>query len=262
MGALPLSTGKIVHIFIQVRILWLRHQFRCSFKTLNSDRDVVCPTGVPVASCPRWWNFSHVCDSHWQWQSLPICRIKCRASLVSAAGTRLLSDVLTQTRVNSEAKNMPSVMFFKTTWHVEALGHFDYFRWAVWRHFMVLLYVFYVWILVTIRYNCLGDDRNTFFPVKLQQSFMDWKTSPSPPSAWGWGDNDWIFIFRWTIPVNMWNIFKSLHFHSVTRIHRQTVKYEFLSWNESKHLSVFFLSRHTSVYSFQVKHSVEPNWDY
>ncbi len=43
--------------------------------------------------------------------------------------------------MNSEAKNMVSLMFFKTTWHVEASGHLDYFGQAVWVHFMVLLCV-------------------------------------------------------------------------------------------------------------------------
>ncbi len=37
--------------------------------------------------------------------------------------------------MNSKAKNMVDV---KTTWHVEASGHLDYFGRAVWKHFMVL----------------------------------------------------------------------------------------------------------------------------
>ncbi len=37
--------------------------------------------------------------------------------------------------VNSEASNTTSVMFLKTTGHVEASGPLDYFGRAEWRHF-------------------------------------------------------------------------------------------------------------------------------
>ncbi len=58
--------------------------------------------------------------------------------------------------VNSEAKNMSSATFLKTTWHDNIVGHLDYFRSVVWRHFMVLLCNFFnVWNLVTIHFNCL-----------------------------------------------------------------------------------------------------------
>ncbi len=46
---------------------------------------------------------------------------------------------------------MPSVMFFKTTRRVEA-GHLEYLGWAVWRHFMVLICIFFTfetWLLFT-----------------------------------------------------------------------------------------------------------------
>ncbi len=42
-----------------------------------------------------------------------------------------------QATVNSETKNMASVTFFKTAWHVEASGLLDYFRQVAWMHFMV-----------------------------------------------------------------------------------------------------------------------------
>ncbi len=55
----------------------------------------------------------------------------------------LLSQEL-QAPGNSEARNISSLTFFKTTWHVEAAGHLDYFAQAVWRHFMFLFHIFYV----------------------------------------------------------------------------------------------------------------------
>ncbi len=55
--------------------------------------------------------------------------------------------------------------------------------------------------LVTIHYNCLEDGRMLFFPVKLQQSFVDGKSSPNLPLAWGWEDNDRIFIVGVNHPV-------------------------------------------------------------
>ncbi len=55
------------------------------------------------------------------------------------------------------------VTFFKTTWHVEASGHLDFFRRAVWRHLIILSYLFFVWVLVIILYNCLLDHSNAFF---------------------------------------------------------------------------------------------------
>ncbi len=52
------------------------------------------------------------------------------ASQVLGAGTRWAACkhrcVSTMARVSSEAKNMASETFFKTTWHVEASGNFDY----------------------------------------------------------------------------------------------------------------------------------------
>ncbi len=60
--------------------------------------------------------------------------------------------------VNSEAKNMTSVMFFKSTRQVKASGHLDYFRRAVWRHFIVFVVVVVVvriHYIVTIHYICL-----------------------------------------------------------------------------------------------------------
>ena len=39
------------------------------------------------------------------------------------------------------------------------------------------------------------------FAVKLQKSFVDYKTSPGLPSIWGWVDNDRNFIFWSTYPL-------------------------------------------------------------
>ncbi len=44
--------------------------------------------------------------------------------------------------MNSGAKNMATVMFFKTAWHAGAPGHLDYFKEAVWGQLMVLLSIF------------------------------------------------------------------------------------------------------------------------
>ncbi len=41
--------------------------------------------------------------------------------------------------VNNEAKNMASVMFYKTDWHVKAYGNNHYGR-AVWSRFLFLLF--------------------------------------------------------------------------------------------------------------------------
>ncbi len=59
------------------------------------------------------------------------------------------------------SKTMASVKFL-TTWHVEASGHLDYFGWAVWRNFMVLLCFVYVWILANIHSDCSRDDCKAF----------------------------------------------------------------------------------------------------
>ncbi len=100
----------------------------------------------------------------------------------------------------SEAKNMASLTLFKTICHVEASGHLDYLGWDG-----GILWFYYVFFL---RLNpghhsllLFGTGLQFCFPVKLQQWFGDWKTSPDLPSAWGWEDNDWIFIFGWTIPL-------------------------------------------------------------
>ena len=43
---------------------------------------------------------------------------------------------------------------------------------------------------VSIYLSCSGKCYNTIFPVKPQQGFVDYKTSPDFPSALGWADND------------------------------------------------------------------------
>ncbi len=75
--------------------------------------------------------------------------------------------------VNSEAKNMASVMFFKTMWLVKASGHFDYFRQAVPRQFMVLLCIFLCLELGHYLQQLFGGLLQRLFPVKLQQCFED-----------------------------------------------------------------------------------------
>ena len=37
--------------------------------------------------------------------------------------------------------------------------------------------------------------------TSILKGFMDSNTSPTPPSAQWWRDNEWIFIFQWTIPL-------------------------------------------------------------
>ncbi len=58
----------------------------------------------------------------------------------------------------------------------------------LWFHYELLD----IWIPATISINY----------VKLRQCFLDFKTSRGFPSAWGWVDNDWFFIFGWTIPLS------------------------------------------------------------
>ncbi len=77
--------------------------------------------------------------------------------------TRLSSQEL-QATLNSEAKNIASVTFFKTAWHVEASGHLDYFRPAVQMHFMVIMiffmfenwspYTLIVWEVTATPFSC------------------------------------------------------------------------------------------------------------
>ena len=48
------------------------------------------------------------------------------------------------------------------------------------------------------------------FAVKLQKCFVDYKTTPDFPLASArWVDNDWIFIFRWTVPNNLHEVIES-----------------------------------------------------
>ena len=49
--------------------------------------------------------------------------------------------------------------------------------------------------------------------VKLQKCFVDRKTTPDFPSAWGWVDNDWIFIFWQTCPLKQQRACSS-HIHT------------------------------------------------
>ena len=40
-----------------------------------------------------------------------------------------------------------------------------------------------------------------FSAAKLQKCFRDCETSSDLPSAWGWLDDDWLFLFGWTYPL-------------------------------------------------------------
>ncbi len=66
--------------------------------------------------------------------------------------------------MNSEAKNMASVTFFKTISHVEDA----YFGRVVWGNLMVLLCIF---LILNSSHHSLQllKITATFFPVKLQQ---------------------------------------------------------------------------------------------
>ncbi len=62
------------------------------------------------------------------------------ADTVRSCSSRMavhFQETLKSYRLNSEAENM-SVTFFQTTWHADAVGHFNYFRLALRRHFMDL----------------------------------------------------------------------------------------------------------------------------
>ncbi len=87
-----------------------------------------------------------------------------------------------QGTVNSDAKNMASEVFFKSNRHVETSGPLDYFGkqcGVIWCFFYVCLFVFfYVWILVTIQCNCLGDDCNVF-SLWNSSSFVSKKFHPT-----------------------------------------------------------------------------------
>ncbi len=87
-----------------------------------------------------------------------------QTAYVPATWKQLPSQEL-QAPVSNEAKNMASVTFFKTTRHVEASGHLDYFRQSVWRHFTVFL-MFKTWSPFT---SIVWEITATLFPVKLQQ---------------------------------------------------------------------------------------------
>ncbi len=63
-----------------------------------------------------------------------------------------------------------------------------------------IMFLFYVWILVTVHFNRVGDDCKAFF---TWNSSSELKIFPHLPSAWGWVVNDRIFIFGWTIPAKV-----------------------------------------------------------
>ncbi len=96
---------------------------------------------------------------------------------------------------HNEAENMLSETF------LQILGHFDYFGRAVWRHFMVLLYIFICFNPGHHSLQLFGRWLQCLFSWESPAVFCGLKTIPALPSAWGWVVNDCIFIFGWTIPL-------------------------------------------------------------
>ncbi len=120
--------------------------------------------------------------------------------------------MVTKAPVNSEAKDMASVTFFKITWHVKASGPLCYLRQAVWRHFYgFIVNFFYVWNLATFCFNCLGDNCSAFFLWNFSSVLWNRKLHQTFLSAWDWLENNWIFLFWVNCPFKS-EIFQ-LHKH-------------------------------------------------
>ncbi len=103
-------------------------------------------------------------SSHWSHLAPP-----CELQTVCEAHTQLPYQRLQATE-SSEVKNMLSVTFVKTTWHVRTSGDLEYFRQALCRHFTVLLCFF------NPSHRSLQLFRRLLqclFLVKLQQCFVD-----------------------------------------------------------------------------------------
>ena len=99
----------------------------------------------------------------------------------------------TRTRVednNGHLKNMVCMTPFR------AKGHLDDTTGAVWRHF---IYIFFTSEeSVTSNFNCIGFGCNTVYPWKC---FVDSNTSPTPPSAQWYVDDERTFIFGVNYPL-------------------------------------------------------------
>ena len=55
--------------------------------------------------------------------------------------------------------------------------------------------------VVTICFHCMGFGCNAVYPWNPTGALWTQTLHPPPPSAQGWVDNEWIFIFGWTIPL-------------------------------------------------------------
>ncbi len=114
------------------------------------DIELLATAGVSLRSlCGSLWKATAVFTDKsflwlkhlWSSRSASSCSASSRRCVCACMWTQLPSQEL-QAAANSEAKKMPSMTFFKTIWHVEFLGHLDYFRQAARRHFMVLLCIY------------------------------------------------------------------------------------------------------------------------
>ncbi len=114
-----------------------------------------------------------------------------------------------QVTVNSVAKNMTSMTFFKTTWHVEVSGYLGYLRWAVWRHFIIITIVIIIIILFIYLFIFILKICHKFTTVALESTatplssetpavFCGPKTSPDLSLVWGWILNRTLFVFMYS----------------------------------------------------------------
>ncbi len=72
----------------------------------------------------------------------------------------------------------------------------EHYRGMLWFYFVFL--TFESWSPFTL---ILLEITAMPFSCETQAVFCGLKISPDPPLAWWWGDNDWILIFGWTIPL-------------------------------------------------------------
>ncbi len=150
--------------------------------------------------CRRWCN-PKMCTSSWSWGRSMLDHVYStnegtrvpppRKSLNLTVLVHTCVTVFTPTNTNRGGKRT-GVWFSQTKQE------------KVWKH---------LWITSDKHYGVIVMNSFTFqnwspfadivwrmtikpFPCEPQQCFLDWKASSNLPSAWGWVDNDWIFIFR------------------------------------------------------------------
>ncbi len=103
----------------------------------NSATDTVILASLFTVACSFWdGSCTHLC-AHSVWAKLSLHELWTTCARRACGSYREI-----QATVNREAKNMASVRFFKTTWHVETFGHLDFFGWAVRKNFLDLLCIF------------------------------------------------------------------------------------------------------------------------